>query len=184
MSYWCILRTAPSRTLPLASALVDAGYEAWTPQELQVRRVGRQRDRVDVPVPVTPAIVFARYDRLADLIALSRSPSQTYLIWDKELRRMVSRGVPYFTVFRHLDSYPGVADRALNPLRLAEQRRKPRALARVFKQGDPVTYADAGFEGLIGKVEANRGRYSLVIFPGFSIPIQFDPRHLIPVAAA
>jgi hypothetical protein len=164
MNNWCILRTAPSRTLTLAAALVDAGFVAWTPQENRIVRVSRCRDRKEVPAPMTPTIVFSEYDRVPELVALSRSP----------LCRL-----PSFHVFRHLDVYPRVADRALDALRLAEQRGRPRALARVFHQDEAVKFADAGFEGLIGRVDGVRGRYTLVTFPGFKFPVKIPAHSLM-----
>lgn len=161
---WCILRTAPSRTVPLVAALVEAGFVAWTPQESRVVRVGHCRKQKEVTVPMTPTIAFADYDLLPALVALSRSPVSA---------------LPPFHVFRHLDTYPRVADRALDALRLAEQRGRPRALARVFHQDEAVKFADAGFEGLIGRVDGVRGRYTLVTFPGFNFPVQIPAHSLM-----
>lgn len=169
MSNWCILRTAPSRTVPLATALVEAGYRAWTPQETRVVRVGRSRDRKEVAAPMTPTIVFAEYDRVPEFVALSRSP----------LCRL-----PPFHVFRYMDVYSRVADRALDALRLAEQRGRPRAFARTFAVNDPVKFADAGFEGLIGSVSGTQGRYTLVMFPGFRVPIKIPAHSLMSAAHA
>jgi hypothetical protein len=83
-------------------------------------------------------------------------------------------------VFRHLDIYPRVADRALDALRLAEQRGRPRAEARTFHAGERVTFADAGFEGLLGSVRGQRGRFILVDFPGFNIPVKIAAHNLLP----
>lgn len=165
---WCILRTAPSRTLPLVAALEAAGYRAWTPQEARIVRIARSRDRREVAAPMMPTIVFADYERLPELVAISRLPPSR------------SMGVPGFSVFRYLDTYPRIADRALDALRLAEQRGRPRAAAPVFQKNDEVKFADAGFEGLVGKVEGTMGRYTLVSFPGFNIPIKISAHNLLP----
>jgi len=166
---WCILRTAPSRTVLLAAALVEAGYRAWTPQETRVIRLPRSKLKREVTASLTPTIVFAEYDRLPELVAMSRSP----------LCRL-----PDFHVFRHLDVYPRIADRALDALRLAEQRGRPRALARVYQRDERVKYPGAGFEGLIGRVDGVKGRYTLVVFPGFDGQIRVPAHSLLPVAEA
>ena len=181
---WCILRTSPSQTLKLTTALCDAGYVAWTPSEITTRRMSRSRKRVEHPAPITPSFVFVSRDSLTELIALARSPSLTHLVWDREQRRMVQRGFPHFTVFRSMGAYPRISDASLNPLRLIERRRKPAVKPTAFKTGDEVRFPDAGFEGLVGKVEGVRGRYTLVAFPGLPIAVQIDPRHLQPVRQA
>lgn len=175
---WCILRTSAGRTLSVASALIEAGYEAWTPTETIVRRATRSRKRVEEPSPITPSFVFVNRDRLTDLLTLSRSPSQTHLIWDSEQRKMVLRGIPHFSVFRFMGTYPAIADRDLEPLRRIERQGKPKAALRTFVAGDEVLYPDAGFEGLTGTVEGNRGRYVVVSFPGLPIQVKIDARHL------
>jgi hypothetical protein len=184
MTDWCILRTAPSRTLGLAKALGEAGFEVWTSIEEQVRRAGRSRKRVEHQAPLTPSFLFARYDRVREPVAMSHSPSQTYQRWDSELRRMVTHGIPHFTVFRHLSAYPRVTDAALEPLRRIERSNKPKSKVRVFKLGEEVRYPDAGFGGLTGKVEGLQGRYAIVVFPGLPIAVKIDARHLIPFSAA
>lgn len=172
MTAWCILRTAPSRTLPLAAALTEAGYLAWTPHETRVVRALRCRVRKEVAAPMTPTIVFADYERVPELVAISRMPPSQ------------SMGLPSFGVFRYLDAYPRVADRALDALRMAEQRGRPRDQVRTFRSGDEVKFADAGFEGLSGIVRGIAGRYMLVDFPGFNIPVKIPGNSLLPVAIA
>lgn len=172
MITWCILRTAPSRTLPLAAALIEAGYRAWTPQETRVIRALRARERKEVAAPMTPTIVFADYERLPEFVAISRLPPSQ------------SMGLPSFGVFRYLDAYPRIADRALDALRLAEARGRPRDQVRAFHTGDVVKFADAGFEGLAGTVCGTAGRYTLVDFPGFNIPVKIPGNSLLPVSMA
>lgn len=179
---WCILRMSPSRTLAVADALKDAGYDAWTPAEELTRRIGHARKRVTVPAPLLPSFVFARYDRLADLVAFSRAPALTFEVFDTELRRMVTKGCPFFRVFRHEGKYPWVSDRALDALRLAEQRGKPIVKARVFQPGEAVKCPDAGFDGLTGVVTTTRGRRALVCFEGFAIPISIPNSSLLSAA--
>jgi len=180
MSNWCILRMSAGSTLNVAKGLAEAGFEVWTPIERQVKRVRASRTRVEHDVPMLPSFVFARDDRLLDLLAASKSPALTYQQWDAEQKRMVTKGVPFFRVFRYLEGYPRIADRHLDPLRQAEQRRKPREKRKRLAIGAEVKYPDAGFDGLIGKVEAMQGRYALVCFPGFHIPVKITPDCLIP----
>jgi hypothetical protein len=144
----------------------------------------RSRKRIERPIPITPSFVFVSRDRLTELIALARSASLNHLIWDKEQRRMVQRGFPQFTVFRSMGAYPRIPDASLNPLRSIERRRKPAVKPTSFAIGDQVQYPDAGFEGLTGKVEGIKGRYTLVQFPGLPIAVQIDPRYLQPVKHA
>src|SRR3546814_7537722 len=73
---WCILRMSGGNTLPVAAALADAGFDVWTPVEVQKRRVGRKREPIGISVPITPGIVFARDSQVPDLVTLSRSPTQ------------------------------------------------------------------------------------------------------------
>lgn len=181
---WCILRTAPALTLRLASALREAGFEAWTPIEISTRRVSRTRLKVEQSTPITPSFVFAPFADLSALIALARSPAQSHLVWDKRQRRMVHMGLPYFTVFRSMGAYPRVSDASLNPLRLIERQRKPAVKPTVFRRGDEVLFPDAGFEGLVGKVEGSRGKFALVLFPGMPIAVLIDPRYLQPALRA
>ncbi len=177
--HWCILTMSPGRTIPVARALAEAGFVVWTPIETQRRRVPRSRKIRDVATAVTPSLVFADYARLPELVALSRSPAMVYQVWDEEQRRMVEHGIPYFKVFRHLSSYPRIADRALDPLRLAEQMGRPKAAAPKVRAGDMVRYPGAGLEGLTGVVERMKGRYALVCFPGLAIPFEIEPQHLL-----
>jgi hypothetical protein len=184
MDDWCILRMAAGSTLSVAKGLADAGYDVWTPVEQQQKRVRASRTRVKVDMPMMPSFVFARDDRLADLLALSKSPGLTYQSWDAEQRKMVTRGIPFFRVFRYLDAYPRIADRHLDPLRQAEQRRQPREKARRLMPGTKVRFPYAGFDGLVGRVEESKGRYALVCFPGFSVPIKIASDGLLPVRSA
>jgi len=131
-----------------------------------------------------PTVVFAEYERLPMLVALSRQPSPSYAMWDEVMRCRVQRAIPSFSVFRHFDLYPRIADRALDALRLAEQRGRPRDKAPTFAIGDCVTFADAGFEGLVGRVEGMNRKYALVSFPGFSVPVHIAAHNLLPARLA
>lgn len=178
MTDWCILRMAPSRTLAVARSLADAGFEVWTPTETVTRRVGHSRDRREEVRPIAPGFVFAPYVRVNELAELARS-NLPYRVWDPEQRRMVVKGYPHFSVFRHLDTYPWVADRELDALRLAEQRGKSKVKVPPLARGARVKHPESGFEGMVGTVQGTKGRYALVIFDGFALPVQIEPRQLI-----
>ncbi len=169
---WCILRTSGSSTMPLARGLREAGYDAWTPIEIQNRRRGHSRDRIDREAAIMPSYVFADAARLAELLALSKRPAQCYRRWDKAKAEFVIHGIPYFSVFRYDDRFPVIADGSLEPLRVIERRTAPKAIAPVFSQGDRVKLVEGGFAGMSGVVETSKGEYSLVCFPNFPIPIK------------
>lgn len=173
MADWCILRCAASRTLALAESLTEAGFEVWTPVEVVRKRARRTAEREDVRVPIMPSFLFARAGSLDELAALSRSPTLNYLQWDRERRRMVTKGHSAFSVFRQHGRYPLVRDHMLAPLRIVEKRSRPRAAIRSFKPGECVRMIEGGFAGLTGTVEATQGQYTLVSFPGFPIAVKF-----------
>ena len=184
MTNWCILRTAPSRTLLLAAALDAAGFRTWTPQETRQRRVGHARVPKRVAAPMIPTIVFAEYERLPMLVVLSRMPSPSCTVWDEGMRCHMERAIPSFHVFRHIDMYPRIPDRALDALRLAEQRGRPKDQARVFKIGEGVKYADAGFEGLEGRIVEVRGRHTWVAFADMPHAVKIPATSLLPIQRA
>lgn len=178
MDYWCILRTSPSNTVQLATELCKAGFEAWTPSETRAVRVGRSRLTRKVQYPIVPQFVFAEWSRLRDLIELARSPGLVCQVWDKEERRMVARGLPYFTPFRHAGRYPRLADTVLDPLRTVERSAVAPVSPATYKDGDSVQYPNSGFEGLDGLVVGTKGKWVLVQFPRFPVVVEIDPRYI------
>lgn len=165
---WCIIQTSSAGTLALAAALNDAGMEAWTPTCIAIKRVGKSRERVEQIVPLMPTFVFARYGAINDILAIARAPAPVYMVWNKEQRRMVMRGRPFFRVFRHGQIYPAVHDRELDKLRLAEQHGKPIQHVRIFAPGEAVRFGPGNaFEGLIGEIEEVKGGYASVRFSLF-----------------
>lgn len=177
---WCILRTSGSSTMGLARGLREAGYDAWTPVEVQNRRRPRSKDRYDKESALMPSYVFADASRLADLLALSKKPAQCYRRWDKDSGEFVVHGIPYFSVFRYDDRFPVIADGSLEPLRRIERRTAPKPTAPVFSRGDHVKLVEGGFAGMSGVVETSKGDYSLVCFPNFNIPIKIASLLLLP----
>lgn len=180
MTDWCILRTAPSSTLRLAQSLNASGFETWTPIETVERHARRSTKRVLIIAPLMPSFAFSRAARLADLIELSRSPSLTYQVWDSEQRRMVTRGHPYFSLFHSAGEIALIPDRLLNPLRLSEQRVKPKGSARTFRPGDLVRLTEGAFEGLTGTVQGIKGKNAIIGFIGWPIPVTIPQWKLIP----
>lgn len=182
---WCIVRTSSAGTLAVASALADAGIEAWTPIGIAVKRVGKMRERVEQTAPLMPTFAFARYDRIADVLAMAHSPTPSYQVWDKDQRRMVMRGCPFFRVFRHGLTYPAVSDRELDQLRVAEQHGRPIEHVRMFAPGEAVRCGDMpSFEGLVGIIEEVQGSYAHVRFTGFGghARVKVNSRRLLSAA--
>lgn len=162
---WCILRMAGPRTLAVARSLAKAGYDVWTPVETRQKRLPRSKAKVECEVVLMPTYAFAQAAGLRDLLAESMNPVSDH---------------PAFTVFRHGDRFPLIADRSLDPLRVAERRGTPLEKVRQFDAGERVKLTERGFEGLSGIVETSKGQFTMVCFPGFNIPIKVATMHLLP----
>lgn len=169
MTDWCILRCANCKTLELAASLTDAGFEAWSPVTREVRRPSDQRTREEVAVPLMAGYVFARADRLPELRAQSHSPVLQFRVWDRDLRRMVTRGHPYFRVFQG-GNHRLVPDAELEPLRRVERKPRPQRVERVFTVGEKVRTDDGGFAGLNGIVLEVRAKTVVVSFGAWLEP--------------
>lgn len=182
---WCIIQTSSAGTLALANALNEQGIEAWTPATLEVKRVGKDRQRVEQTVPLMPTFVFARYSQINEILELARSPAPIYLVWDKQERRMVMKGRPYFRIFRHGQMYPAVSNRELDHLRVAERQGKPLQHVRIFKPGEDVRVGSfPSFEGLIGVIEEVKGGFAMVRFSAFGgeCTMKINARRLLSAA--
>lgn len=179
---WCILRTQPAQTLGLAQALVDAGYRAWTPSEVIVRRARRAIPRQELTVALMPGMVFAGWDHLAALLDLSRS-AQPYRVWDAGAKRMVLRGLPHFRPLRVADHFARVGDRELTGVRMAESLRAVRVKRQTMKAGAQVRMIGGLLDGLLGTIEAVQGRFAQVRFPGWHMPVA-TALHLLEEARA
>lgn len=174
---WLILRCSGCKTLDLVASLNDAGFEAWSPVEtVRVLKADRRKLAVDkfteVRKPLLGGYVFARADRLQDLLELSHSPSLNYRVWDSALRRMVTRGHPYFTMFRDLGEIATVPAEQLEPLRAIERRRKPRGIVKAVAPGTAVRLSEGGFAGMDGIVDSVRGKQAMVVFADFPFPVE------------
>lgn len=153
---WCILRCKGGNTIRLARSLELAGIEAWTPVEIQQRKKGA---KAEVAVAVLPTYVFAKSNRLLDLIAEAEAPVSIH---------------PPFSVFRYNERFPLIADAQLTALRTIERKAAASGKPVVFPRGEEVRVPDGPFQGLTGQVvEDSRGHFTLVAFPGFNIPVEF-----------
>lgn len=168
---WIILRTGGKSTLPLSRSLTEAGFDVWTPIERRSRRLPRKRDREEVELALMPSFVFARCHHTHDLLALSRS-NMPYRIWDSDLRRMIMKGHPHFSLFRQDGAVPTIPDAALTPIRAAEARTAPKAVVEAFGLGEVLKLTEGGFAGLVGTVNGARGQFTMVAFDGFPMPVQ------------
>jgi len=139
----------------------------WTPQQKWERRIPRTNKREQLQVPIMPSFVFAQDEHRHDLIALSRSPSLNYRVWDSELRRMVVKGHPMFSLFRMDGKHRTISDASLAPLRLFERRSAPKETTRTFHPGESVKFPDGGFSGMTGTVVDQKGKYVTVNIPGW-----------------
>lgn len=174
MTSWLILRCSNVKTLELAKSLTEAGFEAWSPVETITLKAKRGLPAEHLTRALMPSFVFARYSRLNDLLELSRSPTLNYRVWDSEKRKMVTRGHPYFRVFRLLGEYRQVPDRQLAHLRTMERKSKPKGKVEPFEVGAIVRFTEGGFAGLTGRVEESRKDYTTVTICDWSIPVQIS----------
>ena len=147
---WIILRTSGRHTMRLAASLTAGGYEAWTPIETRMVKVPRANLKREVQLPIMPSYVFARADRLIDLLHL-KPPAHVD-----------------FSVMRHADHMiPVIADGALQGLRRIEAKRTPAKKSdRTYVPGVDVRVKVEGgsFAGMKGRVEKSDHGHSLICF--------------------
>jgi transcription antitermination factor NusG len=183
---WCILRCSGAKTLELAASLNEAGFEAWAPVEVRERLAGRKRDTIEQVVPILPEYVFVPFHLLNELIALQRSPSLTYQVWDSALRHMVTKGRPYFRFLLSQGEIRPVRAAGLQALRTleadlaeaTERRReanKQKGPPPQFKEGDIVRVVGAGFDGLdLTVAETNQGRLVKLKHPSWMWTVEIS----------
>lgn len=164
---WCILRCSPCKTLDLAKALTEMGFDAWTPVETVFHGEKPLRK------PLTVCYVFAAADRLHALLDLSHSPVLNYRVWDPDEKRLVTRSRPYFRLFRDFGQVAIIPGAKLEPLRHIERRRKPRGVIKPIEPGTIVRLTEGGFAGMTGTVGIVRGKYAMVSFVGLPLMVQF-----------
>lgn len=102
-----------------------------------------------------PTFVFARATELATLQVIRADPMSSH---------------PAFSIFRHLDRIPFIAEQEVAALRAEEERAQRAALKRhrhTFAPGARVQVPDGAFAGLSGQViDGGDGRSALVCFGG------------------
>lgn len=162
---WIILRCSGASTLKLAASLKTAGFEVWTPMVQNSARRPRTRKPKEL-VPAMPTYLFAAARHLHTLLAERGHPASDH---------------PDFSVFQHYGRIPLIADAELAPLRTAERKSTPLENVRKFTQGERVKLTEGGFAGMSGVVEGIRGKgkFTLVSFPGYAIPIDIDTMLLL-----
>ena len=170
---WLILRCSNCKTLDLAASLTDAGFEAWSPVETVQRRARKGNKPEAVRLALTPSYVFAQAHHLYALLELSRSPALNYRVWDSEKRKMVTRGHPYFRLFRHLGEIATIPATHLTALRNLERKRAPKPVAKAMKVGARVRLSESGFEGLWATVQSSRKNYTRVLIDDWIVPVDF-----------
>lgn len=169
-SHWCVVRTSTRKTLALTDQLNRSGIEAWTPREVATMRTScRMQKRIDREKAMLPTFVFVRGHMVEELLSICADPVSPY---------------PSFSLFRHLDTYPLIADSSLQPMRRLEAslrtRRALKAKVDRFGKGERVRTTERGFAGMHGVVEqASRG-FAMVAFPGWKMPIKIASFLLLP----
>jgi transcription antitermination factor NusG len=161
MTDWCILRTRGSHTLRLADSLDPDAVTAWTPTQHQTTRDPKTGKRVPILAAVMPTFVFASAERLFELLDKARTPGAR------------------FSVFRWNDQVPLVSDADLRHLRQIEREAKAKGRAVEYANGQKVHVPDGAWQGLTGQiVEQRKGKWVLVAFPGYNVPVKFAPWNL------
>lgn len=183
---WVILRCSGMNTLKLADSLHAAGFDVWTPREVRERLAGRARELIEQETPILPEYVFARFDHLSAMLALSRSPTLNYQVWDNERRRMVTKGRPHFWLFQCNGGIRPIPDASLAGLRaleaeliVATERRreanKQKGPAPRFEAGQTVRVDGSGFDGLDLTVsETNEGKMVKLTHPNWMWTVEIS----------
>lgn len=159
---WAILRCSNCKTLDLAASLNEAGFEAWSPVEIATKRVPRANVKRKVAIALLPSYVFAGAAHLLELLEIINQPVSAHA---------------KFRLLREADRIPLIPDAALAPLRRAERYRKP--LERGLAPGEKVRLTEGAFAGCNGVVQTARGKYAMVVIPGFRMPLKIAEWHLL-----
>ena len=154
-SEWCVLRMGAASTLPLFDSLSAAGFDVWTPIEINTRRLFRDRVRKEARCVMMPTYIFARASQLPALLNIAMLPAREHRD---------------FSIMRQANRFPLIADEDLAPLRTEERRVKPRAAAPQFAIGQEVRMEEGGFAGMTGIVQGTEGKFVLVAFKNSTLP--------------
>lgn len=156
---WIILRTSGPRTLKLAASLLVAGIEAWTPAHMVRSRNVRAKNRRVTAAPIMPTFVFVRQCHRADLAQVLAMPMNPH---------------PAFSIFRHIEGIPVIADHTLTSLRAVEERAQ-RAVLRekrvTFLAGQTVKVERGPATGMSGVVRKSDDKFAFVAFGSIEMKI-------------
>lgn len=156
---WCILRCKGQATLRLAESLYGDGYEAWTPKETRRSRIPRMNVRREIVLPLLPSYVFAKANRLVDLLELASAPFKPCRGFQSDASHAG------FSVMHCFGKLPLIADRDLDGLRTLETKLTPRKKAdHSFPAGAEVRVEGGICGGMIGFVQRSDRGSTLVCF--------------------
>lgn len=158
---WCIIRTSPGKTLALADSLAGAGFDVWTPRQVQTRTRPRSTIKVEREMPIAPTFVFARASHIVELSALRAEATLQH---------------PAFSIFRHAGRVPLIADAEVVGLRRAEERARVnsrRSKRRAYVLGQRLKMTQGAYTGMTGVVQDIKGRFVAVNFGG-NIEMKID----------
>jgi transcription antitermination factor NusG len=173
---WCILRMGSASTLSVFESLKRAGFNVWTPIERKVGRMPRTRAAFDKQFALMPSYVFAHVQHIEDLMRIAMAPHKDH---------------PRFTMFKHQNGFPLIADEELEALRTIEGKKQSifEKLKRqgvkgpVFGIGAAVRVPEGPFAGLTGEVSDQSGQFTLVNIAGFHRPVKISSILLLPDVA-
>ena len=161
---WCIVQTSSGRTLALADALADAGFDVWTPRGLTTVRKGRSKAPRDRAFAVMPGLVFVDADRLADLAHILNAPVNPY---------------PAFTIFHAAGRVPLIASQEIDGFRHAEQqadrewehvlRARQKKQRHTVAVGTEIRMSEGPFAGMQGVVVDSNDKAAKVRFTLFGM---------------
>lgn len=165
-AFWCVLRMAGARTLPVADSLAEAGFEVWTPTETRKHNLrGGKRGTVQKTLPIMPTFVFAHNRHQADLAAITRLPVSPH---------------PRFTLFHYLDRVVTVKEAEMDRLRAGAHRSIPKPRRPTLTVGTKVVPDQGPYTGLAGEVVASKNGYCLVFFGGW-MTVEIETFQLTPL---
>jgi hypothetical protein len=190
---WCILKVASARTLKLAETLRAAGIDAWSPQRTIKRDAPGNRRRValkqpkvmiEIDLPIIPGFVFARADRLDDIIragALPYGPHPAFsllqvgdrvpLVGEKQIAGLrAAEAEAGAAIAGERDAERWQQERRARAVRLGTERARRKALRqeiRALSAGEQVTVDDMpALAGVVGTVIKGWGTAALIHFGG------------------
>jgi hypothetical protein len=205
---WCILQTSGVKTVALAKALADAGFEVWTPIRIIRRPVPGQRRQLvlglrrrmkEVGVPILSGYVFARAEHLDDLARLASLPTSfnhppfaifqssglAALVSDANVSGLrAAEAAADEAIQAERDAETREEARQLRGERLRTERARRKALRSVRKSfaiGEEVRIAGVpAFDGVVGTIVVGDGTIAEIAF-GASLTMKVEAWRVIPV---